>query len=169
VATAGQWRIAYAKQARADLQAREVLARDVKVPACQHLHFLQMACEKICKAYLCGMGTDPGALQKSHAYISKPLPAIIREQLVRRRSAQPRWVLEAIRALARRIELLAPSVDAAGTIPANCEYPWEGRSGMVHVPAEHNFAIDLSREPAGRHLLKALYSLLDELLPEPAS
>ncbi len=39
------WSRAYARQAPADLEAREALL-GARVPACQHLHFLQMACEK---------------------------------------------------------------------------------------------------------------------------
>ena len=50
------WRIAYAKQALADLHAREKLLEHSELPDCQQLHFLQMACEKLCKAYLCGQG-----------------------------------------------------------------------------------------------------------------
>jgi hypothetical protein len=65
-----QWRIAFAKQALADLLAREKLLYYREVPQCQQLHFLQMACEKLCKAYLCGHGADPQTL-RSHAYIQK--------------------------------------------------------------------------------------------------
>ena len=52
------WSRAYARQAQADLEAREALL-DATVPACQHLHFLQMACEKISKAHQCLGGADP--------------------------------------------------------------------------------------------------------------
>jgi len=69
--TGAEWRVAYAKQAQVDPHAREKLPEDPKLSACQQLHFLQMACEKICKAYLCGRGTDPAALQTSHAYIAR--------------------------------------------------------------------------------------------------
>src|SRR5271157_4632424 len=46
------WSRAYARQAQADLEAREALL-GAPAPACQHLHFLQMACEKIAKAHRC--------------------------------------------------------------------------------------------------------------------
>jgi hypothetical protein len=52
------WSRAYARQAQADLEARVALL-GAMVPACQHLHFLQIACEKIAKAHRCLGGADP--------------------------------------------------------------------------------------------------------------
>jgi hypothetical protein len=167
-----EWRIAYAKQALADLRAREMLLEHPELPDCQQLHFLQMACEKLCKAYLCGQGADPQTLRGSHAYISRPLPIIARQQFAqesRRIHTDSTWVIGAIRALARKIELLAPAVNDAGRQPANCEYPWEGPDGTVRVPAEHNFALELLHEKAGRLLLKVLYTAAEELTRPEAS
>jgi hypothetical protein len=162
-----QWRIGYAKQARADLRGREKLLEHRSLPDCQQLHFLQMACEKICKAYLCGQGTDPRSLQSSHAYVASVLPIIVRQQFAERAGKNQKdqsWMISAIRKLARRIELLAPAVDDGGWHPANCEYPWIGTDGSVRVPAEHNFQLDLLHEKAGRHLVKALYVAVDDLI-----
>ena len=153
-----EWRRAYARQAMADLQAREALMDRRGLPDCQQLHFLQMACEKICKAYLCGQGVDPRTLQSSHAYISRQLPIIARQQAVQD------WVLGAIRVLSRKIELLAPAVDDAGRQPANCEYPWIGPDGTVQVPRDHNFGLNLLRETAGRILLKVIYAAAEQLI-----
>ena len=50
---------------------------------CHKLHFLQMACEKLCKAHLIQRGTPPRDLQGSHGYIANPLPVVIREQMRR--------------------------------------------------------------------------------------
>jgi len=158
-----QWRVGFAKQARADLAARDVLLRESTLPACQQLNFLQMACEKVCKAHLCHHGSDPADLQHSHAYIEKPLPVIVRQQLGNRAVGRHSWIVPAIRAIARRIELLAPAVDADGTHPANCEYPWMGPGNRVIVPAEHRFAIDLSGT-AGRTLLKVITAAVAELV-----
>lgn len=159
MASLDAWRIAFARQAIADLQARDALLRSRNMPQCQQLHFLQMACEKICKSYLCGHGADPASLQSSHAYIARVLPVIIRHQLAdtsgKREKAS--WVVAAVRKLSRQIELLAPAVDAAGGHPSNCEYPWETGDGDVVVPADHHFEIDLLRERAGRLLLKELW------------
>jgi hypothetical protein len=149
------------------MNARNALLRDMSIPPCQQLHFLQMACEKICKAFLCWRGSDPQMLQSSHAYIATTLPQIVRQQL----SRQPRqvqansaWITSAIQKLSRQIELLAPSVDSGGRVPANCEYPWEDSRTGVHVPAEHNFAIDLLYAKAGRILIKAIWASIDELI-----
>ena len=164
---AKQYRIAYAKQAKADLAARRTLAADKNLPECQHLHMLQMACEKLCKAHLCGSGTNPDDLRTSHAYIAGPLPVIARQQFAVKSLAQPRdreWALPAIKRLARRIELLAPAVDDGGGAPANCEYPWVGPDGVVHAPADHDFGFGLLHEPAGKLLLKVLDAAADDLM-----
>ncbi|CAA9380026.1 MAG: hypothetical protein AVDCRST_MAG64-584 [uncultured Phycisphaerae bacterium] len=170
---ADEWRVAYAKQAKADLASREKLLAHADLPESQQLHFLQMACEKICKAYLCGRNTDPAALQTSHAYVATTLPIIARQQFALRSGHSPKshsWMIGAVRKLARKIELLAPAVKGGGTYPANCEYPWVASDGTVKVPAEHNFELDLLHEAAGRHLLKVLYSAVDDLIrPEPVA
>jgi len=167
------WRVGYARQARADLLAREKLLQTPELPPCQQLHFLQMACEKICKAFLCGQGVNPETLRSSHAYISGPLPVIARQYFARRirkSMGSKGWVLAAIAALARRIERLAPAVDEGGRHPANCEYPWIGSDGAVVAPADHNFGIDILYEPAGRQLLAIVYLAAEDLMraTEPA-
>jgi len=161
--TAMQWRAAFARQARADLSARDQLLANAKIPASQHLHFLQMACEKLCKAHLCGRGADVTDLQRSHAFIGKQLPLIAREQLGVRGRGDSKWLIRAIRSLARRIELLAPAVDDGGRHLANCEYPWADAQNRVVIPAEHDFQIDLQRDTAGRRLAKIIHSAVAEL------
>jgi len=118
------WSRAYARQAQADLDAREVLL-GATVPACQHLHFLQMACEKISKAHRCLGGANPETLRHSHGFAAKVLPQIARELL--RRSAfaadlevAPRGLEAMVRQLAREVDLLAPAVDDDGRRPDNC-------------------------------------------------
>ena len=76
------WSRAYARQAQADLEAREALL-GAPVPACQHLHFLQMACEKIAKAHRCLGGADPETLMHGHGFAAKVLPQVARELLRR--------------------------------------------------------------------------------------
>ena len=118
-----RWSVAFALQAKADLDARDWLLRNRQLPRCHELHFLQMACEKICKAHLMARpGADPLALQQSHAYITKNLPLIARQSLARQsgRNERRSHVIESIRALAVQIERLAPANDAGGTAPSNC-------------------------------------------------
>src|SRR5262245_33040916 len=117
MATHGEGGVAYAKQAKADLLARERLLEHTDVADCQGLHFVQMACEKSCKADLCGAGADAEKLQSSHAYVAAVLPIIAREQFAQEsqhREKDRTWVMRAIRKLARQIELLAPSVKGGG-------------------------------------------------------
>lgn len=69
-----------------------------------------------------------------------------------------------MRKLARRIELLAPAVDAAGRHPANCEYPWENPNGEIIAPMEHNFGFEALYERGGRHLMKLLRTAAADLV-----
>ncbi len=47
------WASAFAAQSRSDWQVYTLLAAEPSIPACHQLHYLQMACEKIAKAYRC--------------------------------------------------------------------------------------------------------------------
>ena len=126
-----------------------------------------MACEKLCKAHLCGQGTDPEALRASHAFIAGPLPVIARQQFAlqaRGAAGNYEWMVRAIGNLAEKIELLAPSITRGGAVPANCEYPWVGPHGAVLTPAEHNFKFDLLYERAGIQLIKLLRAATDDLI-----
>lgn len=167
MSAAQQWSIAYAKQARADLNAREALCRIPGIPECEQLHFLQMACEKLAKATLCASGSDPHDLQTSHGYIAKVLPVIARQRVGLRRGKYPTRsgrLIRKIRLLAREIELLCPAVDDNGRRPDNCEYPWEDSWGNLRVPAEHTYAVLGSlREPSGFRLLKIVTKAVDDL------
>lgn len=127
-----------------------------------------MACEKLCKAHLCGQGEDPAFLRASHAHVSRTLPIIFRQHIAREAGKDvPRaWVVQAVRVLARKIELLAPAVNDGGRHPANCEYPWAGPDGSVRAPCDHNFELDLLYARAGRKLMKVLYAAVEELAAE---
>jgi hypothetical protein len=134
---------------------------------CHKLLFLQMACEKLCKAYLIRMGTSPGSLQTSHGYLAGPLPAIIRQQILdRKRSLRGmRGFLRDVRHLAHEIEVLNPAVDRDGQRPDNCEYPWEDQNGAVHSPLDWSFPVSrLCTAAAGRTFLKLLREAIDGLL-----
>jgi hypothetical protein len=51
--TPDNWGEAYATQALADFEAWNEFRKNAGIAPCQKLHFLQMACEKLCKAHLC--------------------------------------------------------------------------------------------------------------------
>lgn len=120
-----------------------------------------MACEKLCKSHLIRGGADPVALQSSHAYIAATLPRICKKYYAEVDGVGPH-VLKAIPALSRKIELLAPAVDAGGTRPDNCEYPWLDATGdKVIAPVDYTFDIlDLLINRPGSTFLKILQHLL---------
>jgi len=112
------------------------------LPKCEHLHLLQMACEKLGKAYRCRGGTPPSALRTSHAYVAKVLPQIVAEYAAWATKRPPvhrsRW-MSSVRQLAGEIEVLAPSVEREGSREDNCEYPWRNGTGAVHAPCDEAF------------------------------
>jgi hypothetical protein len=159
------WAQAFARQAESDLDAREVLTAHKSLPACHGLHFLQMACEKLCKASLIASGSDPIELQRSHAYIEKRLPIIVKDMMRLDAGSLPRnsWIVPAIRSLARKIELLSPAVKGGDRSPRNCEYPWPASDGSVIAPADYKFDFSPLFDPAGIRLLKLMRLAAAEL------
>src|SRR5436190_214926 len=123
------WVLAYARQADADFKAWELYEKHPEAVAaeCHELLFLQMACEKLCKAHLIRGGTPPEVLQGSHGYIANPLPVVIKQQILAtgQNPKKMRSVLHQVRHLAEEIEVLNPAVTRNGQRPDNCEYPWE--------------------------------------------
>jgi hypothetical protein len=90
--------------------------------------------------------------------IAKHLPTIVRSYMGRQAGQLPRdnWIVEAVRPLARKIELLSPAVKAGGRSPQNCEYPWVSADGSITAPADHRFDFSMLFEKAGVTLLKIL-------------
>ena len=157
------WTKAFARQAESDFETRDCLLRAGSLPQCHQLHYLQMALEKLAKAHLIAGGSSPEDLSSSHVYISKPIPMIVREMLARTPGQKDGWVVDAIRDLSRRIELLAPAVRDGGRAPANCEYPWKAPDGSIKAPADHDFGLDLVFEKAGVTMIKAARARAREL------
>ncbi len=126
-----------------------------------------MACEKLVKAHLCGGGADSSSLQASHAYISKSLPVVLRQQAVyeKFRGGKAEAVLKHAKHLAQEIELLAPAVRRDGQRPDNCEYPWEDSVGKLHLPLDWSFnPSQLTVMSSGRTILKLIRGAIDRLL-----
>jgi hypothetical protein len=140
MSTGDDWAKAYARQAAADFSTYLHL-RQQKIPECHKLHFLQMACEKLCKAHLCKGGTNPKTLQRSHGYVAGTLPVVLMQELVLSRIAahDRAWIMGHVNALAKEIDVLAPAVQRGGTRPDNCEYPWEGPKGNLICPIDWSF------------------------------
>ena len=138
-ATDEGWARGYAIQALSDLDTRDKLA-EAGARKCHRLHFLQMAAEKICKAFLT---TENGHdnVRKSHAYVARILPIIARVFYPRINDNNQinQWEISEIKKLVEQIELLAPACDDSGLREDNSEYPWEGARGEVCIPCEYNF------------------------------
>jgi len=167
---ARKWQVAFARQSQADFEAWQHLEAASDVAACEKLHMLQMACEKLTKAHLCSSGSDPDEIQSSHAYVAKNLPVIARHQFAIRTGKQPAKYderLRNIKLLAQEIEYLHPNLNADGQRPDNCEYPWKDSAGVVHAPVDHTFAgLNLLQQPAGRTLLKVIEFAAERLIED---
>ena len=165
MATNADWATGYVRQADADFTTFLAL-QDQPIPQCHQLQFLQMACEKLVKAHLCTEGTDPAALQQSHAYIAGTLPRVLQQQAVGMNFTGPKAkaVLKQSRHLSREIEVLAPAVKRGGHRPDNCEYPWEDGDGTLHVPLDWTFYPSLLLAHGGRTFLKLVRSAIDRFL-----
>ena len=167
---AKEWSLGYAKQASSDWVVRKVLLRASGLPTCHQLHYLQMACEKLCKAHLCDKGSDPENLQKSHAYVGSVLPVIFRMRFSRKFRELPdkSSLLRYVEARAREIDLLAPSVDDDGRRKDNCEYPWKDGAGNVVVPAKWQFTNqDFTGNRASILFFKLIEEAMEELNSQP--
>lgn len=141
MATGAEWAKGYARQADADLNTFAALQSMPGVPDCHKLQFLQMACEKVTKAHLCGEGTDPASLQAGHAYVAKTLPVVLRQYatFIKFRGKRAQQVLKHAKHMCQEIEILAPAVRRGGGRPDNCEYPWCDTRGALHVPLDWSF------------------------------
>jgi len=162
------WVLAYARQAEADFRAWELCEKHPEAVAseCHRLLFLQMACEKLCKAHLIQGGTPPEDLQASHGYIANPLPIVIRQQIIHMRQnlTGMKGVLVLARHLAEEIEVLNPAVRRDGRRPDNCEYPWEAGDQVVS-PLDWSFhPLRLCTVPAGRTFIKLLRGAIDRII-----
>ncbi len=87
MSTAADWLTSYVRQADADWRAWELYEKHPEAVAaeCHKLLFLQMACEKLCKAHLIWKNSSPRELQTSHAYIANVLPLVVRQQILEMR------------------------------------------------------------------------------------
>jgi hypothetical protein len=154
------WAAAFAEQSQSDWQVYGRLAADDQIPVCHELHYLQMACEKIAKAYRCRDTTaNLEELLKRHVGFAKFMGSFLVSPSIKvayqGRDAQLRQVAKLARALAREIEKLAPAVDRTGS-PENAEYPWEMDDEVIS-PCHYSYPrLSLLMSPGGRTLLKLL-------------
>lgn len=163
------WASAFARQADADFRAWQLYQEHPKAVAaeCHQLLFLQMACEKLCKAHVIRAGIlKPAEVQTSHGFIEKHLPSIIKQQIANSH-AFPKdlnWVMSQVRQLCGEIEILSPAMKRGNKRPDNCEYPWEA-GDRVLSPLDHRFLpTQLLTAKHGRTFLKLLRRVIDQNL-----
>ncbi|HKY41317.1 MAG TPA: hypothetical protein VJN18_35535 [Polyangiaceae bacterium] len=156
---------AFIAQARSEWAVFNLLAGQSGVPVCHQLHYLQMVCEKVAKAYrLRDTKTSVDDLVSKHSGFAKFVGpfflAVLKDDYVGK-DAQLTGLIAGARKLAREIEKLAPAIDRLAS-PENAEYPWE-RDNAVTAPCDYSFpSLDLLRQAGGRTFLKLVTRALDE-------
>src|SRR4051794_28312263 len=124
----------YLVQARSDWKMLHLLNREA---VCHRLHYLQMAAEKLGKAYF---WRGPGVVNLGHAAFSRFVRAIATNHRVATLIGFPtlisfgEWCND-VSDLAYELERLAPALANDGPNP---EYPWP-RANPTHAPVEYAF------------------------------
>lgn len=148
------------RQAQSD-HAVFVRLRRAGAHECHLLHYLQMATEKLSKAYLWRSGHAP---PKSHTGFVRFLKALLDRRITEldriakalafgRSEDLDRWASQ-VQTLAYALQNIAPS--EAGNGP-NPEYPWPHETPM-DCPARHAFALwdQLTNTGQGRKLMEVI-------------
>jgi len=167
---AEDWADGFALQADADFRAWELFQANPKacVADCHKLLFLQMACEKLCKAHVIRAGGSPDAVITTHKVVAKHLPLVIREEMAQRgqQTGAINRLMRHVRHLAQEIELLNPAVRDDDQRPDNCEYPWRAGETIIS-PLNWTFnPLQLCEQPAGITFLKLVRCALNRNLPD---
>jgi len=150
------WAKAYLEQARSDWQMWRVV-HDQKRPDCHQLHYLQMTCEKLGKAFLiAGRSISLQQARNSHIAFKRFLQVASRnpqlQRLLEMTASQFHAHIKQMLPIAEAIERLAPALAQDGP---NVEYPWESPNGQIHIPASYSFPVlQELNEPAGLNLIK---------------
>ena len=160
------WADGYYAQASADWDMfRELRLRD-DVPVCYALHYLQMATEKLAKAYrFRDTTTAAESLLTSHVGFGSFLTSFLHSQRIhqafRNRSAQLSVVRRGCGQLARLVEQLAPAVGGTAR-PENAEYPWADGADVA-APVHYSFpSLDLRQNPHARVFLNFVQASFEE-------
>jgi hypothetical protein len=133
------WALAYMKQGGSDFAMYQRLSAMPEVEVCHPLHYLQMAGEKIAKAYrFRDTDTPDERLTTEHVAFSQFIESYLGSPEMKQRYAgkheKLREIVKLARKLARAIEKLTPAGEREAS-PANAEYPWL-EDGRVITPCE---------------------------------
>jgi len=160
------WRNAFYRQAKGDFEAFELMRRkDLHVPLCYQLHYLQMATEKLAKAFRCHPNGPP---KRVHTAFVPFLIWSTRDSVIRRELGFPKnqqaytSYINSLRPVAEKIEALAP---AGGNLyQVNAEYPWIDPSGAITVPVDNPFPhIDLAQLQKLVALIQNLFRIFPDI------
>jgi hypothetical protein len=154
---------AFIKQARSDWLVFRALS-EPPIAFCHRLHYLQMACEKLAKAYRLRDTSSPiDELISKHTGFEKFIGAFflaIKSEYVGKHK-QLETLIRTSRNYAREVEKLAPAIDRV-CAPENAEYPWE-RDGAIVVPCEYTYpGLVFLRERGGFAFLNLIQRALNE-------
>jgi hypothetical protein len=153
------------EQSRSDHKVLVMLRNNGAEP-CQQLHYLQMATEKLAKAYFWRSGAAP---PKSHSGFVQFMRALGGVQQLRQ--AQIAGALEfnsfvalqvwihAVLPLVYQLERLAPAMAQNGPNP---EYPWP-HDAPIECPVRHQFVLwgQMTNTGLGRQLTRAIRSAVN--------
>jgi len=127
------WRTAHLKQARSDLAVFDAISNQ---PICQQLHYIQMATEKVAKAYLSAGDERPPQI---HDVIVRFLRACrgnsFLQNACRMRREQFRAYVKSLLTTGEQIEDLVP---AKNVDKPNPEYPWQENDKVI-APVDYPF------------------------------
>ncbi|MDP2808442.1 MAG: hypothetical protein Q8O74_09950 [bacterium] len=152
------WRQAFFKQAGDDY-SMFVHLNQVSSAECRQLHYLQMATEKLAKAFLCGPDNIPPkithiALTK-FLKVAKSRPDLRRQLGYETKRAAFVSYIDGLIPFAKKIENLAPE----GIDKPNPEYPWKARTGEIIAPVDFKYNDILDRQLEMNKLNKLVSNL----------
>lgn len=158
-----EWRTAFFAQAQSDYGMFRELNRG-DVPMSHKLHYLQMATEKLAKAFMSPpTGDSPPKVHNilvKFLQISKGRPEIRRKLGYESNPLAYSSYINSLIGVAGQIEGLAPT--AADERP-NPEYPWANAAGDVQCPAHYHFPeINWQEIVAFQHLTAGLFRIFPE-------
>ncbi len=156
------WRRAYFTQALNDYDVFREFKRRADVAMCQKLHYLQMATEKLAKAFLSPpTGQPPPRVHTAlvrFLQISKGRPELRRKLGYAGNYHAYCSYINSLLGVAERIERLAP---VGGEERLNPEYPWATNADEVICPACYGFP-EFGRQEITdfQHFMDALFRIV---------
>ncbi len=160
-------RQAFLKQARSDFILCQEL-RNTRNPTCHWVHYLQLATEKLARAYEMDI-TSNRRPAKTHAAFASFVRTSLQSSAWQKslgygnRTARYKALLKRLRPLAELTEKIAPSF--AGFDRPNPEYPWQDSGSRVIAPVEHHFSDFTTAGPLVPELFHLVKCILDRDLP----